>query len=401
MATTTPAAAWRRPAVLTYGFRPFFLAGAVQAGLMIGIWVPWFLGFIRVPSAFPPTAWHAHELLFGYVPAIVAGFLLTAIPNWTGRPAIAGAPLAGLFGIWLAGRVAVALSEDLSPLAVALVATAFLAALVLVAGREIIAARDWRDLKIVAGVGVLAAAQVAFHYEVWRFGRAVYGDHLALAVTMMLILIIGGRIVPNFTMNWVKRSNPGPTPAPFSTFDRISMVFAGLALAAWVALPAVPATAPFVGGLLITAGAIHVLRQLRWVPHRTVSQPLVAVLHVGYVFVPVGFVLSGIAALYGMPAGAYGGIHAWGVGAIGVMTLAVMTRASRGHTGRPLKAPPLTVAIYLAIVVAAVSRITAAIVPQHTMVLMPLAGLFWICAFLLFVAAYGPMLLRERIDAAG
>ena len=389
-----------RPAVLSYRFRPFFLAGSAYAVLLIALWVPWFLGFIRVPSALPPVAWHAHELLFGYVSAIVAGFLLTAVPNWTGRQPIAGVPLAGLFGLWCAGRLVVAVSADLPASVVAVVTVAFPVVLAAVVAREIAATRNWRNVKVVVGVAGLAAAQAVFHYEVWRFGQSVYGDLLAIAVTVMLIMIIGGRIVPNFTANWVKRLKPGPAPAPLGSFDAAAMVLAGLALAAWVALSAVPEATTAIGGLLLATAAVHLVRQARWVPHRTLREPLVAVLHAGYLFVPVGFGLAGLAAVTRGEAGANAAVHAWAVGAIGLMTLAVMTRATRGHTGRPLTASRVTVAVYLAIVAAAACRIATAFLPQHTMILLPLAGLCWTLAFLGFLAEYGPMLVRRRADAA-
>ena len=400
MATVAPAHAARRSAFLSNGFRPFFLAGALLAAIMVALWVPWFLGYLTVPSALPPTAWHAHELLFGYVTAIVAGFLLTAVPNWTGRAPIVGTPLAGLVSLWLAGRVAVAFSQDLGYLLVAVVTTAFPVVLTGVVAREIIAARSRRNAKVVAAVGGLAVAQAVFHYEISRFGWATYGDHLAIAVTLILIMIIGGRIVPNFTANWIRQSNPGAGPAPFGRFDQVAMGLAVVSLAAWVTLPVLPDTAPVTGTLLLATAALHLARQARWVPHRTLAEPMVAVLHAGYAFVPLGFGLAGVAVLDGQAATATGATHAWSVGAIGVMTLAVMTRATRGHSGRPLTASTSTVAIYLAIIAAAALRIAAALAPEYALILLPLAGLCWTLAFLGFLAEYGPMLVRRRADAA-
>ncbi len=230
--------AWSGPALFTYGFRPFFLFGALHAALMVALWVPWHLGVISIPSAFPPVVWHSHELLFGFVPAVVAGFLLTATPNWTGRLPVVGWPLALLFGLWLAGRIAIAASAHLSPLAAAALALAFPLALAGVLGRELVAGRNWRNLKVLAGVAALALAQALFHYEAWRHGRSTYGDHLALAATLVLIMIVGGRIVPSFTTNWLKQNNPGPLPAPFDRFDMAAMIVGVAALGAWVAAPA-------------------------------------------------------------------------------------------------------------------------------------------------------------------
>lgn len=396
MTATTMPRIFARPALLSYGFRPFFLLGALQAAVMVGLWVPWYLGFVSLPSAFPPTVWHSHELLFGYVPAIVAGFLLTAVPSWTGRPPVAGWPLAALVGLWLLGRAAIAVSTHYPPAVVAAASLAFPVALLVVVAREIVAARNWRNLKVLVAVAGLIAAQAIFHYEAWRFGRATYGDRLALAAILTLIMIIGGRIVPIFTTNWLKQHNSGPVPAPFGRFDQIAMAMGVAALAAWVAAPLAPAAHPALAALLLVAGGLQVVRVLRWRPERTLAEPLVTVLHVGFAFVGLGFVVAAVAMWTGDAMLATGATHVWTVGAIGLMTLAVMTRATRGHTGRPLTAPPGTVAIFALIVTAALARLAAVLWPDTMVVTLGLAGLAWIVGFLLFAALYGPMLVMPR-----
>lgn len=363
---------------------------------MLALWVPWHLGLIALPSAFAPVAWHSHELLFGYVPAIVAGFLLTAVPNWTGRVPVVGWPLAGLAALWLLGRIAVAASLGVPPVLIALLTLAFPLALGVVIGREIVAGRNWRNLKVLAGVAVLALAQALFHYEVWRHGRATYGDHLALAATLMLIMIVGGRIVPSFTTNWLKRENPGPQPAPFGAFDKASMIVAATALAGWVAAPAWPAMGAGFGVLLIVAGALQAVRLLRWQGHRTLAEPLVTVLHVGFAFIPLGFGLAGFALVTGADAVATGATHAWTVGAIGMMTLAMMTRSTRGHTGRALTAPLGTIAIYALMLLAVAARLTAVFAASWAAPSPALAAIAWVGAFGLFIVLYGPMLVRPK-----
>jgi uncharacterized protein involved in response to NO len=390
--------AWRGPALFSYGFRPFFFFGALHAALMVALWVPWYLGFLGLPSAFPPVVWHSHELLFGYVPAIVAGFLLTAVPNWTGRLPVVGWPLAGLFALWLLGRLAVAFSVNLSPLAVALLSLAFPAALLAVLAREIAAGKNWRNLKVVAGVAVLIVAQALFHHEVWRYGRSTYGDHLAITATLMLIMIVGGRIIPSFTINWLKQNKPGPLPTPFNRFDQIAMVTGAAALAGWVAAPSLPTLQPVLAALLALAGLLQAARQIRWRPERTLAEPLVTVLHVAYAFVPLGFLLAANALWTGTSPATTGATHAWTVGAVGLMTLAVMTRATRGHSGRPLTAPAGTVAIYALMFAAALARIVAALLPETAFVALSLAGLAWTAAFLTFALLYAPMLLLPRPD---
>lgn len=394
-ATSVPA----RLPVLSLGLRPFFLLGALHAGLIVVVWVPWFLGFVSLPAALPPLAWHAHELLFGFVPAIVAGFLLTAVPSWTGRAPLVGLPLATLLLLWIAGRAAIVAGAGLDPLVIAACALAFPIALTAFVGNEIVRAGNRRNLKVVAVLATLTAAQALFHYEIARFGAAAIAERLALAAIILLVTIVAGRIVPIFTGNWMKKAVRGPLPQSFGPFDRAAMILSGAALAAFAATPALPGIAAPAGALLLASGAIHFLRQLRWAPHRTLPEPLVTILHIGYLFVPIGFVLAGLDALLGVPGAASAAIHAWSVGAIGIMTIAVMTRASLGHTGRALTADGWTVAIYAAIVVAAVLRILAALDPQHTMLLLPLSATLWTAAFLGFAVIYGPMLCAKRADA--
>lgn len=379
------------PAVLSYGFRPFFLFGSLYAAGTVAIWVPWFLGFISLPTAFPPVAWHAHELLFGFVPAVIAGFLLTALPAWTGRPPVAGWRLAALVAAWLAGRVAIAGSLTLGHPATALITLAFPLALTVVAAREIIAGRSARNRKVLAILGGLIVGQGLFHWEIWRFGQSAYGSRMGISATLLLIMLIGGRIIPSFTGNWLKAQGITRLPAPFSRFDAGAMALAVLALAAWTIRDAGMMDARLVGVLLAVAGCAHAVRLVRWMPHRTLPEPLLLILHAAYLFVPMGFLLAGYAAILG---GAHetAAIHAWTVGAIGTMTLAVMTRVSLGHTGRSLTATWPTVAIYIAVIVAAGARIVLALDPRWTMTLMPLAGGAWIIAFLGFALAYGPML---------
>jgi uncharacterized protein involved in response to NO len=388
--------AWQGPAFFSYGFRPFFFSGAILAALLIALWVPWFLGLITIPSALPPVAWHTHELLFGYVPAIIAGFLLTAVPNWTGRLPVVGRPLMLLFSLWLAGRVAMTVSALVDPVALAVIVLAFPVALAAIIAREIVAGSNWRNLKVLAGVVLIGSAQALFHYEIGHFGRAVHGDRLAIGAIIMLIMIVGGRIVPSFTTNWLKRENPGRQPAVFGLFDLVAMIVAGIALATWVVAPVDTALETPAGLLLVAAGVLQAARLARWAGERTVAEPLVTVLHVAFAFVPAGFLLSGWALLAGDVAVRSAGIHAWTTGAVGMMTLAVMTRATRGHSGRPLTAPPSTVLIYGAAFLAALLRIAAAFLPGHAMALLAAAGLAWVLAFGGFAVAYGAMLVGPR-----
>jgi uncharacterized protein involved in response to NO len=384
------------PALLSYGFRPFFLFGAVYAGLAVLAWMPVFTGTLELMTAFAPRDWHVHEMLYGYVPAIVAGFLLTAIPNWTGRLPLQGRPLAVLVLAWLAGRAAVNLSALTGWAAAAAIDASFLVLVAAAAAREIAAGRNWRNLKVVVLVSLLAAGNIAFHLEAHFAGTAEYATRAGLAVVIMLITLIGGRIVPSFTRNWLVRENPGRLPAPFGRFDIGVVAVSAATLALWVALPL--ATVTGIG--LVFAGLLNMVRLARWAGDRTLRDRLVLVLHVAYAFVPLGLLLLGCAVFGHVPEAA--GIHAFGGGAIGTMTLAVMTRASLGHTGRALVASAATQTIYAAVVAAALLRIAAALLPEIAITLLSLSAAAWAVAFVGFGLVYGPLLAlpRERREAA-
>ncbi|MGO8912975.1 MAG: NnrS family protein [Bradyrhizobium sp.] len=373
--------------LFSYGFRPFFLLGSIYAGLAILVWLPVFYGEITLTSAFAPRDWHVHEMLFGYLPAVVTGFLFTAIPNWTGRLPIQGKPLIGLVAVWLAGRLCVTFSAHTGWLVAMLVDASFLLLVAAAAAREILAGRNWRNLNVVMLLLILFAGNVAFHLEAHLDGAADIGIRIGIAVVVLLISLIGGRIVPSFTRNWLVRENPGRLPVPFGRFDIIVVAVGALALLSWVVGPIGDLT----GSALALAGLLHLARLGRWAGDRTGRERLLLILHVGYAFVPLGFLLSAASAFERVAPGA--GIHAWMVGAAGTMTLAVMSRATLGHTGQPLTASRATQAIYVAIVVAALSRICAVLDPAHSEALLHLAAFAWAAAFFGFAAKFGPLLI--------
>jgi uncharacterized protein involved in response to NO len=371
------------------GFRPFFLLGAIQAALSILVWLPLFYGELKLASAFAPRDWHVHEMLYGYLPAIVTGFLFTAIPNWTGRLPLQGTPLATLVAVWIAGRLAVTFSAGIGWWAAMLVDASFLLLVAAAATREIAAGRNWKNLNVVALVVVLLAGNISFHLEAHFHGAADIGIRIGIAVVVLLISLIGGRIIPSFTRNWLVKENPGRLPAPFARFDMIVVAIGALALVSWV----VASDSPVAGIALGVAGVMHLARLSRWAGDRTLRERLLTILHVGYCFVPLGFLLNAVAAFGLVPASA--GVHAWMAGAAGTMTLAVMTRATLGHTGHALTASVRTQAIYAAIIVAAVARICAVIHTAQSDALLHIAAFAWVAAFLGFALAYGPLLLRR------
>lgn len=391
--TTEQMRAWRGPAILTFGFRPFFLGGAIWAALAMALWVPMLSGRAVLPTAFDPVSWHAHEFLFGYLGAVVAGFLLTAVPNWTGRLPIVGWPLGLLALLWLAGRIVIAVSANLPAALVAAVDLAFPLALATVIGREIIAGRNWRNLIVLAMLAVLTIGNGIYHWQAARGDIAAQGLglRLGLGAGIMMIAVIGGRIIPSFTRNWLARQRPGRLPAaPMQRFDKVALLSLLAALLCWVALPFHPVT----GALLLLAGLLHFARLARWAGDRTLAEPLVTVLHAGYAFLPLGALAIGAGILLPGAIGMAAAQHLWMGGAIGLMTLAVMTRATLGHTGQDLTAGPATVAIYAALVFAVFARLGAGLWPAFAGTFHMIAGTGWIAAFGGFALVYGRLLLR-------
>jgi uncharacterized protein involved in response to NO len=390
MATMQKLRAYQGPALFSYGFRPFFLFGAIYAGAMVPLWLAVFAGDISLPTAFAPRDWHVHEMLFGYVAAVIAGFLLTAVPNWTGRLPIQGVPLAILFAAWLAGRLAVTFSVLIGWQLALMLDAAFLLLLAAAAAREIIAGRKWNNLMVVGVVSMLAVTNIAFHVEAHLGGLAEYSTRVGIGLVVTLVCVIGGRIVPSFTRNWLARREPGRLPIPFNRFDAITIAAGVGAMIAWVIAP----SGRFAVAALGVAGLLHLARLVRWAGYRTLSDRLVLILHVAYAFVPAGFLLAALAAVDLVAPSA--GIHAWTGGAIGSMTIAVMTRASLGHTGQVLSATVATQFVYASIVAAALARVCAALEPAHSVPLLTVAGVAWAAAFLGFALVYAPLLCGTR-----
>ncbi|MEM9579267.1 MAG: NnrS family protein [Pseudomonadota bacterium] len=386
--------AWRGHALFSFGFRPFFLFAAVWAVLAMLAWLGALTGQIELPTRFDPVSWHAHEFLFGYLGAVLAGFLLTAVPNWTGRLPIVGWRLAALFALWVAGRGAVLLSAALPEGVAALVDLAFpvvLGALIL---REIVAGKNWRNLIVLALLTVFALANGLFHWEAMRgeFAAQGVGLRLGIATAIMMIAVIGGRIIPSFTRNWLVKAGHAARPAPpMQRYDKAVLLSSLPVLALWVAQP----LATLTGVALVLFGGLHAVRLARWQVLHCLSEPLVWVLHAAYAFVPVGGLVLGLEVITGA-AGIAGAQHLWMAGAIGAMTLAVMTRASLGHTGQALTANRSTVMIYLCIFGAAIARALSPVLAD----LNSAAGILWLGAFAGFAVAYGPLLWRPRPKSA-
>jgi uncharacterized protein involved in response to NO len=333
-------------------------------------------------------------MLFGFVGAVIAGFLLTAVPNWTGRLPIAGLPLALLFGLWLSARMAVLFSASLGAVLPAMLDAGFYIVLAALTAREVLAAKN-RNLPVVGLVLLLGIANATDHAAAARWlADADLGIRGAIALVTLIISIIGGRIIPSFTRNWMtKQGITTGLPSQPSRFDLLVIGATALALLAWIATADIPLT----GTLLVLAGALQAARLLRWGGLRTVTAPIVAILHIGYAWLPLGLLLLGMHGLdLAVPRSA--AIHALTAGAMGTMILAVMTRATLGHTGRELAAGLSTVTIYILVTVGAALRVAASLEFVDYTVGMELAGGAWGGAFILFLVLYGPMLMQQHVS---
>lgn len=378
------------PVLFSYGFRPFFLGGAVWACLAMVLWIMAIEGVVDVGGNYGARAWHAHEMLFGFGSAVVAGFLLTAVPNWTGRLPVSGPPLVLLFLLWAAGRAALLFPDMLGTVPSIAIDSAFLPTMLAVCVREIVAGRKWADLKVIGGLGTLALANICFHYETIYGGGADHSERLALAALTMMIMIVGGRMLPSFTRNWLNKSGRTDFPVPYNKFDLATILVAAAALALWIALP----FSAYTAAAALVAAAAHAARLWRWRGWTTVREPLVLVLHLAYAFVSAGFLAIAAAAAGQIDYTA--ALHVLTVGTVASMMLAVMTRATRGHTGRELTASRWTCIAYGMLFACALVRPMSAILPDRLGMIYAVAGTLWIGAFAIFLAEYGPMLAARR-----
>ncbi len=379
-------------ALFALGFRPFFLAAGVAAILLIGIWVAALRG-TSLPTLYDPVggpmAWHGHEMLFGYVSAVIAGFLLTSVRNWTGLPTPTGPRLAGLAALWLAGRIAPFLPASIPPAWAAGLDLSFLPALALVLAIPLLRQGTTRNLVFVPILLALATANLLFHLQVLGIagtGRA--GQLLAVDLVVLVITIIGGRVVPFF----IDRAIPEAQPLARPTLDALCV--AGVVALGVLRLLGADDVLRVVAGL---TAALHAARLAGWHDVRLWSKPLLWVLYLGYAWLVVGFAMTALSAV--VPRFTSLALHAFTAGAMGSMTLGMMTRVSLGHTGRPLVASGAAVFSFIAIFAMGLTRVVIpAIAPSLYHDLIPIAGLLWIVAFLPFVAAFAPVLIRPRPD---
>jgi uncharacterized protein involved in response to NO len=295
-----------------------------------------------------------------------------------------------LLSLWVAGRISVAGLTGLGPVAVALIDQVFLLAVATMIAREILAGKNWRNLKVLIPVSLLWLANVLFHVEAMAQGGADLGRRLGIALLIFLILLIGGRIVPSFTRNWLVQRGAARLPVAFNRFDAVCLLFGAAALIAWVAGPYHPACALFCGA----AALLHLVRLARWRGLATWRSPLLLMLHLAYLMVPIGFAAVAAAAI-GL-AGPASAAHILGIGAVGGMTVAVMMRATMGHTGRTLVAGPALTLSFLLLIAATVARVVGPALAVGAFDGVDLSAALWSAAFAILVWRIGPWLARPK-----
>ena len=400
---STPAAKARKPvprgiartgpAILSYGFRPFFLLAALFALLDMVLWIGALMGQWAVGGSAGPIAWHAHEMLFGYGTAALSGFILTAVPNWTGRLPVSGLPLLALVGLWLAGRMAMLAPALIGELAASAIDGLYLVALTAIISREVIAGGNTQNLRVAAAVGAIALLNLGFHLSTqldWDHGSVL---RATVGLFSVLICLIGGRIIPSFTRNYLSRTGQTRMPSPVDRLDRVSIAIVVVATGAWAIAPDLRLTAI----LAAAAAASQAFRLSRWRTGPALREPLLAMLHISFAFIPLGWLAVAVASL-GLLSGA-SALHVLTVGGIGTMTLAVMMRVTRAHTGRPLKASPIGIAAFSCLVLAALLRPAAEIVPQAYEAILSASAAAWIAAFALLLIEHAPMLLTPSLNS--
>jgi len=376
-------------ALFALGFRPFYLLAAGLAVVVIPLWLAAFAGHLSLPTALAPMAWHAHEMLFGFGCAVIAGFLFTAGRNWTGIDTPSGAPLAAIAALWLAGRVAMLTGPSMGG---ALVDLAFLPVVAVALGRVLIKARSKRNYFVLVMLAALTAANGLFHLRSLGTlqGDPLQGPYIALALIIVLTTVIGGRVIPMFTVNALRGDL---YIAQNTRHDTVAIALTAVSLLGWaLGLPA-----PAMGALALAGAAAQLNRILRWAPWRTVKVPLLWILHLSHGWISIGLLLLALVQWGLLPQSA--AIHGLALGTMSGLIIGMITRTALGHTGRLLEAGRIETAAYVALHVAVLARVIPLVIaPGLYMAGLHLAALGWCLAFALYLWRYGPMLVNPRVD---
>ena len=384
-----------RFALFNFPFRLFFLLTGLYGVVTVGAWMSYLFGGLALPLGWSSVHWHAHEMLFGLTSAAIAGFLLTAMCNWTGAPPLRGSALLGLACLWLAGRVMMWTASWWPAGWVAVVDLLFLPWMAIYVARVLLAHGNKRNLIMVAILLLLTLANGMMHAGFMTCSGfwLTLGQLTAFNLITLMMVVIGGRIIPLFTINWLRNTGGDiAAVAPSARLDRVALITTALLVPAdWLM------GFPWITGFLAAvAGVLHGARLATWGGWKTGREPLLWILHLGYVWIVVALLLKGAAAFNLVAASVWQ--HALGVGAMGTLILGIMTRVALGHTGRSLALPPFGVLIYLAITLGALSRVLTAVHVMDYRVGLSIAAIGWTLAFSLFVLIYWPILSRPRAD---
>ena len=383
----------RDAGLFALGFRPFYALAGIFAVAAIAVWLLSLAAVFHIGGYLPGVFWHSHEMVFGFATAVIAGFLLTAVRNWTGLPTPTGLALAALAAVWFAGRVLIITGP---PLFAAIVDVVFVPALAAAIAVPIIRSRNQRNFKIVVILLLVALANVVFHLAVhgllpaWLIRTTVV---TVLDLITLLFAIVAGRVIPAFTRNAIPESAPRHAGwLEFLSFGSLILIIVARISGDWVPVSAmVPAV------LLVIAAVSHAYRLALWQPHLTVSNPLLWMMPVAYSWLPVALFLRALAQYSVIGEAVW--IHALTAGAISGLMLAMMMRSALGHTGRPLVAGGMEMGAFLVLQLGAIVRVMAGLFSEaHYLQVVVASGILWMLAFGLFLTRYLPMLVRPRID---
>ncbi|MFO1502636.1 MAG: NnrS family protein [Steroidobacteraceae bacterium] len=381
-----------RTRILAYGFRPHFLLAGVSALALVIVWALNQVFAIPLGTAWPPLLWHAHEMLFGFITCAIGGFLLTAVPSWTGQKGYAGAPLAVLSLVWLLARLLAASSRWWPPVLVALIDLAYLPLLAGLVAAPLIRERN-RNTPFLLILAVLWLCNVVFHWALLRQDAQLAYRALLLGIDIVLVLVtvVGGRIVPAFTSSGLRQAGVVVSNNPL--LGRVAIAGMILVLVSDLLWPQQTAS----GIIAAVVALVQLLRLAQWRSLRTLRHPIIWILHLAYAWLPLGLALKAVTLLTHYSFGAFW-LHALTVGALTTMIVAVMTRASLGHTGRPLVVSPWTTTAYVLLTVAAIVRVFGAALGFDHRTQIAGSAIVWSGAFLLYLFVYAPILWGPRAD---
>jgi len=382
--------------LLRLGFRPFFLSGAIFSVVAIVLWLLMYKGTVNFSPLGGGYWWHIHEMIFGFGCAIIAGFLLTAVQNWTGVRGAQGSVLLVLFILWLAGRIVVLFPDLLGAELTTIIDLSFLPAVAFVLGKPIIAIKQYRNLFFVPLLLLFTIANSEMHLAIYNSDTftITYAAYAGVMLVTFLMSVMAGRVVPMFTANGTQ--TPKATPLPW--LDKVTNGCLAIAMLYLLLEPVVGFSEIFFGILLIVAGIFQTMRWLRWRPWITLGVPLLWSIHASIKFIAYGLIVLGLSYLVAeIPSN-----HIWHlltVGGMGGLILAMISRVSLGHTGRPLSPPKAMTLAYIFITLAALIRALGPwVLPEKTMIFIDISGTFWLLAFGIFAVTYAPMLMSPRKD---